>query len=205
MKLRCPLPECRKTFQWAADEPWPEDCPMCGAFIGMSEEQKGRVAAPFLALKGGQYAKAVDQVYRDAERSSEARIEQAVAMTPGATKDDFSALKVTNYSTNMVEGESAVKLQPSQEFQRNAATLQQAGVPIQNGGMNLTGQHQMFSSQVRTGPEPNAGVRALDRLRSAHRGNVDPRMNTPVSSLPALETQQPGYVPRGSAITPGVG
>lgn len=203
MKLRCPLPECRQTFQWNSGEPWPDDCQVCGCFIG-SHGGNG-VSAPYIALKGGAYAKSVDKVYRDAEAASEVRMEQAAAMTPGASKSDFSALKITDYKP-MVEGESAVRMpQPSEEFNRNVAALQSAGVAVQqNGGIELSGQVQAFSNQTRVGPEPNAGVRAMDRLRTVHRSNVDPRMSTPISSIPALETQRPGYVPRGAPIIPGV-
>lgn len=204
MKLRCPV--CRGTFRWNPSDRWPDYCQIesCEAFIGSDE--KNEVAAPYIALKGGAHARAVDQVYRDAERASEARIDAAVAMTPGASREDFSVLKITDYKANMTEGEAAVPMpQPSREFTQNVAALQNAGIPVHNGGIDISGQIPAFSAQTRSGPFPNAGAQAMDRLRGAHRGNVDPRMNTPISSLPALETQAPGYVPRSQPIVPGVG
>lgn len=203
MKLRCPI--CRQTFKWDPKDRWPDECQVCGEYIGSDE--KNEVAAPYLALKGGAFAKSVDQVYKDSERGAEARIEAAVAATPGSSKDDFAALKITDFRSNMVEGEAAAKMpEPSKEFTRNVAALQSGGVPVQqNGMMDLSGQTAAFSQSSRTGPEPNAGVRAMDRLRNMHKNNVDPRMNTPISSIPALETQNPNYTPRGAPIIPGVG
>jgi hypothetical protein len=157
----------------------------------MIEREMPEVAAPFIRV--GQKTKVIDQTFRDAQAAAEQRIEQAVAMTPGASKEDFSEMKLTNYKSNMVEGEPAVNMpQPSQEFMQNVNRLQNAGVPVmQNGGMQLTGQAPAYSAATRAGIEPNAGARAMNRVRSMHasQGHV-------TTSNPALETQQPGYVPR---------
>lgn len=187
---------CAVKIRAASFDDFPDDCPKCGAVL--SDPDKSGVAAPYIALKGGAYAKAVDSVYEDSVAAADRRIEAAVAMTPGSSKEDFASLKITDFRSNMVEGERAVNMpQPSQEFYRNVTALQNAGVPVQqNGGMLLTGQAQQYSASTRSGPEPNAGARAMSRLRSAHVSNLDPRIKNAVSSVPAIETQQPGYTPR---------
>ncbi len=203
VKIRCLV--CFDKFTVQSLDDVPSDCPLCGALI--NQKKMPEVAAPFIQLQGGARTRSIDKVYRDAEAASEARMEQAAAMTPGASKSDFASLKVTDYRPGMVEGESAVPMPtPSREFTDNVARLKSAGVPVQsNNGVDLSGQVAAFSNQTRVGPEPNAGVRAMDRLRAVHKTNVDPRMRTPISSLPALETQNPNYVPRGAPIIPGVG
>lgn len=203
VRIRCLV--CFDRFTVQSISEIPSDCPLCGAVINQKEMPE--VAAPFIQLQGGARTKSIDKVYRDAEAAAESRMEQAAAMTPGASKSDFAGLKVSDYRSGMVEGESAVPMPtPSREFTDNVARLKSAGVPVQsNNGVDLSGQVAAFSNQTRMGPEPNAGVRAMDRLRAVHKGNVDPRMRTPISSLPALETQNPNYVARGAPIIPGVG
>lgn len=159
-KLRCPMPECRGTFPWDAGKPWPSDCPLCGAYIG--SDGKDEVAAPYLALKGGAYKQAVDDVYRAAERTAEERIDQAVAMTPGSSRSDFSDLKVTNFRANMVEGESAAPPLP--------ASAQQLQSHFSTAPLN------QFAGGTRSGPEPNKGVKVMDRVRSGH-SNIAPIPN----------------------------
>jgi len=192
--IRCR--ECFGKFKVQSLDEVPADCPLCGAFI--NSEKRDEVAMPALFLHGGARTRSIDKVYRDAEAASEVRIEEAAAMTPGAQRSDFSELKVTDFRSNMVEGETAVAIpQTSQEFQRHVSNLKSAGQQMTpNGGMVLTGQAQAYSAQTRTGPEPNAGARAMSRLRTIHASKVDPRMNGAVSSLPALETTQPGYQSR---------
>lgn len=203
IKIRCLV--CFDKFYAPSFNEIPADCPLCGALI--NQKKMPEVAAPFIQLQGGARTKSIDKVYRDAEAASESRMEQAAAMTPGASKSDFSNLKVTDYRSGMIEGESAVPMpKTSREFNDNINKLQNGGIPVQpNNAIDLSGQVAAFSNQTRVGPEPNAGVRAMDRLRAVHKGNVDPRMRTPISSLPALETQSPNYVPRGAPIIPGVG
>lgn len=202
-KLRCPV--CRDTFKWDVSKGFPEYCqiPACEAFIGADE--KNAVSAPYIALKGGETARVIDKVYRDAEAAAEARIDQAVAMTPGSTREDFAQLKVTDYRPNMVEGEAAVRPpQVSQEFKNHVDMLRSAppapamahhGV-TPNGMIQLNGQAQQYSAMTQAGPEPNAGAKAMKRVRATHAERVDPRMNHAISDIPALETQAPGYLPR---------
>lgn len=201
-KIRCLA--CMGYFKVGDLDDVPTDCPQCGAFINQKEMPE--VAAPALFLMGGERTRVIDKVYTDAEKASEVRMERAAEMTPGAQKSDFADLKITNYRSGMGEGESAVPApQVSKEFANNVAALKSGGVQVQNNMVDLSGQTAAFSTQTRSGPEPNAGVRAMDRLRGAHRNNVDPRMNGAISSIPALETQSPTYVPRGAPIIPGVG
>lgn len=202
-KLRCPV--CRDTFRWDVSKGFPDYCQIktCEAFIGSDE--KNEVSAPYIALRGGAVARTVDKVYRDAEAASLERIDQAVAMTPGSTREDFAQLKVTDYRSGMVEGDAAVRPpQVSREFQQHvdmlrsappAPTLQHHGV-TPNGMLQLNGQAQAYSAMTQSGPEPNAGAKAMQRVRRAHAERVDPRMNNPVSDIPALETTVPGYVHR---------
>jgi len=193
---------CFTRMRAASMDDFPDDCPTCGAVL--MDRTKPEVAAPFIGLSAR--TRSIDRVYNDAVAASERRIEQAVAMTPGSSKEDFAHLKITDYRSGH-EGEPAVAMpQPSQVFQQNIAALQSGGVQTSGAGIvDISGQTQAFSHATRIGDTPNAGIRALDRLRGVHRGNIDPRMNTPISSLPALETQSPTYVPRGVPITPGVG
>lgn len=198
MRLRCPA--CRQTFPWDANKGFPEYCqiPSCEVYIGTGDNPE--VAAPYIALKGGAYAKSVDNVYREAEMASEARMEMAAAMTPGATKEDFSGLKLTDYRSGMTQGETAIKMpEPSREFTQNldnVAQFNKSIAPAQQIPMhyNQPGQAAAYSAQTRSGPYPNAGLRAMERVKAVHKANVDPRIQgTAISDTPALETRHPTY------------
>lgn len=202
-KLRCPV--CRNTFKWDVRKGFPDFCQVkgCEEYIGSGDNPQ--VAAPYLALKGGEHSRVVDKVYRDAEAASLQRIDEAVAMTPGSSREDFAQLKVTDYQAGMGEGDAAVRApKVSPEFARHvemlraapqAPTMAHNGI-TPNGMIQLNGQAAQFSAATQTGPEPNAGAKAMQRVRRAHAGHVDPRMNNPISEIPALEAVAPGYVQR---------
>ena len=194
-KIKCL--ECGDKFKVRSLDQIPPDCPLCAAPINHKEMPE--VAAPFIPLKGGAHSKAIDAVYRNAETSAEARIEQAVAMTPGSSREDFAHLKVTDYRPNMVEGEPAVRMpETSREFKQNVAALQSGGHTVHGAGvMDISAAMPQFAAATKTGPSPNAGDRARQRLRDMHAKRVDPRMSGAVSTVPTLTAQEIAMGRRG--------
>lgn len=168
MKLRCPLPECRKTFPWDAQTPHPKFCPVCGGGIGTSDAEDSAVVMPF--IRSAKMA-ATDKIYRDMENGSEVRVERAAEIT-GSTKEDMAALRITDMNDNMRAGDIAAKeadaamarlksMSPvAPEFKPNGAEFS-AG--IAQGAVALNGQ-------VTTGIEPNAGARAAMRVQRKMQG-----------------------------------
>lgn len=155
MKLRCP--DCRKTFPYdPVNESWPDDCPLCGAFIG-TDKDGNEVAMP--AIRTAR-SKSSDALYRQIEQASEQRVEQAAQMA-GVSKEDMAGLKVTNLNDARREGEIAA-------------------VPVVNEVTQFMEQTKLggfqgvdastFSAGVKSGPHPNAGAREAARTQRLLRG-----------------------------------
>lgn len=153
--LKCPA--CEQKFRWefATEEKWPKACPLCGAHTGHDVPDDVIVMPSLRSAK----TDAADRSYRELERSSEARMEQA-AEAAGTSVADMSALKITDIKTGVKAGESYMP------EVRNSVTermdqMKQAGMQVGFSGADAAN----LASQVRTGPHPNAGVKTLSAIQ----------------------------------------
>jgi hypothetical protein len=180
VRLRCP--ECRETFPWDTNKPWPVHCPICRYDVSLPPGDE--VVMPFISTSGK--TKAADNVYKAMEAGSQVRAEAASEMT-GQPVSEFSDLKITNMRDNLKQGEMAIAPVNNSVTQQMDA-MKSRGMPV-GFGTNGAG----FSGDVRSGKYANAGAKMIDVVRSQHAkatGSVG------MSSMPAIETLQPGYKPR---------
>lgn len=77
---RCP--ECAGKFKWNRNEEPPERCPLCNAWVSEDEPVEFVPKAPL--IKKSAYAKSIDQTYREMERSSIERADEAASMLDSA-------------------------------------------------------------------------------------------------------------------------
>lgn len=120
IKLTLLCHHCGDKFTWR-HEGWPDECPLCHSYVGT--DGKPEVAAPFLATKA---ARSHDDVYRAMERGAEHRA--YLAQEAGLSREEASALKITNMRDNVHAGEtSAPKLTPQQSQMMTQAIGGRAG------------------------------------------------------------------------------
>lgn len=168
MKLRCPLPECRKTFPWDTNTPHPKFCPVCGGGIGTSDAEDSAVVMPF--IRSAKMA-ATDRTYRQMEAGSEVRVEKAAELT-GATKEDMASLRITDMNDNMRAGDIAAKEADAAMARLQSTTRAPIGF-TPNGAEFSAGIAQgavAHNGQVVTGIEPHAGARAAQRVARKMQG-----------------------------------
>lgn len=172
-KLRCPA--CRKTFLWDMSRGFPRDCQVCHEEIGGEERADDDIVMP--SIRSARMA-VNDRVYRDMERASEGRAQEAASYL-NVPVAEVSDIKITDLRSTRQPGSIAAPPLP--------AHLQNVGGFGQANGAQ-------YSAQVQSGPEPNAGARTRTALQSFHQNLTKGHA---VSDSPALETQQPGYRRRG--------
>lgn len=170
--IRCPL--CRDKFSHDATKPFPDECPSCHEFIGSGRDD---TVITMPALRSAA-TKANDDVYRQMERSSEHRAEQAAQMA-GVPVSEMSDLKITNLRDNKGYGDVMAPPPPNLGSFGGGAPVP---MPMQ---LSDPMRASALSSQ---GPHPNAGARTQTLVRQMH-------ANTGqfVGDRPALETEMPGY------------
>lgn len=115
-------PDCGGKFDFLhhpSDELPPEQCELCGSYMGDTPQK-----APVLHLNYGKEKNRVpDQVYRRMESASQARAEDAAALT-GATVEEMSAIRITDMKDNTREGEHPAMLRATAaEKQLSTATM----------------------------------------------------------------------------------
>lgn len=150
--LKCP--KCEQKYRWnAAIETAPEYCPNQDCDWQDTKWDDSVVTMPF--IKSAR-TKANDQVYRDIERSSEVRAEQAAVMA-GVPVSEMAGLKITNLNDRK-DAEIAAPPVPNigQKYAPNGAEFS-AG--IASGDVTVNGQ-------TARGIAPRAGMRALSGLKS---------------------------------------
>jgi hypothetical protein len=99
--IRCPM--CKTKFRWlAVSEPYPRDCPECGAYVGHDRDDADVVVPNILSFS----TRCSDGVYRAMEKSSEDRM-YAAAEQAGCSPSEMSGLKITNLRDNMKQGDVA--------------------------------------------------------------------------------------------------
>jgi len=174
--LKCP--DCSRKFKWDTALPYPQDCPLCGAFVG-SDRPDTEVCAPHIKLSTGAL-KSADQVYRQMEAASENRVYQAAELA-GCDASDMASLKITDLNDRRDAPQAAVMApNPVSDFMQqhpNAAGFR--------GGAGLS-----YSSAVSAGPEPNSGARMRGVLQQHH---AEISHGTAVADRPAEETMAPTY------------
>lgn len=175
---RCP--ECRRSFKWDPLEGMPRYCAFSDCKFDMGEPPDDNVIAlpAFLSAKG----KSVDDTARALMDSSNHRAEQAAQML-GTSVSDMSDMKVTDLRSTKHEGEIAA-VPVVNEVTRQMDMLAARGAPVGFGAGATAVEH---SAAVRSGEHPNMGAKMRSMIH---------RSNGMVSDRPALETLQPGYIPR---------
>ena len=176
--LRCPV--CRTKFPWNPRDGYPDECPNedCNSRIGI--EDNTVICMP--SIRTNARTRGVDKVYRDIEKASEQRAEEAASML-GVSKADMSDLKITDLRSTRHEGDVAA-VPVNNEVSRL----------IDRGVGGFQGDGAGYSAGVQTGPVPNAGAHMRTQLQN-HHGQVT--RGAGVSDRPALETTYPDYRRRG--------
>jgi hypothetical protein len=161
--------DCRTRIPFD-DGQWPDACPGCGRDTSLPVTDE--IALPaFISPKKA----ATDKVYRDMERASEVRAQQAADIL-GVPASDMSALKITDLNDRR-DAEIAAPSVNNAVTQR-MEEMRARGMPTGFGA-------QVDFGAVSSGPAPNAGAHARVRLQ---------RALPPVAMAPEpLEVTQPGY------------
>ena len=164
------------------DSPVPRFCAVCG-YDSQGKVHQRALTAPHIQKP---VKKATDDVYRGMEQGSEFRAQMAQEVH-GLDAAEAAAMKITNMRDDARAGESS-EIQVS-----NAVTQVMAAAPSITGFQGANGLG--YSGAVATGPAPNAGAHAQAALRRQHAAFTagSGMVGTASSSLPALETTQPGY------------
>lgn len=178
MLLRCP--KCRKAFTWETGKGFPDDCQVCGEFIGTGRTDEEICLPAFISPRKN----ATDKIYRDFEKGSEVRA-QLAAEAAGCDVSEMSALKITNMNdrrdaeiAHIDDGGALARIQAS------------TPAPVGFQGTNAS----EYSGAVQSGPFPNQGAKTRTMIHQAHSALSN---GSAVVDRPAIETQQVGYRRRG--------
>lgn len=110
-KVDYKCPECEGIFEFMHhpnDEPPPDYCPLCKAYVGDDPLPK----VPVLHLTIGTHkGKTPDRLYRQLEESSANRAQEAADLV-GADVKEMAAIKITDLSDNSREGDVMAKMKP---------------------------------------------------------------------------------------------
>lgn len=166
------------------DSPPPDRCPLCGSWVSADAPPEPAFMPQAPGIKKSLYAQSVDMTYREMERQSEARAEEAAARLADEyarqPKDEFSTpllaetqkemlaqirseTKITDMKdpSEMREGDTAVKMPAS--VAAATANLQYGG--SKPGFQDMSGGVPNYQpGVVGNGPRDNA----LSGIRTAH-------------------------------------
>ena len=166
-------------------DPLPLDlpCPGCG-FVQEAYEQA--LAMPAIRTT---IVAAVDGLHRAMEEGSEHRALVAQEQF-GLDASEAAGLRETDSRTGIRQGDTSfvpVNNPVSQAIATQPQSFGFAGTAAQQG--------MAASPMVQSGAFPNAGLRAMEEVRAGHARLVAStgHKTAATSSVPALETQQPGY------------
>ena len=170
--LQCPECDHKFTFlRHPSDEPMPKFCPHCG-FAPESETLPNAITAPH--VQNVAKAKAADYTYRAMEEHSKHNAE-VVAAEFGLDAEDVKSMQITDFATNMQEGEIAavpVKNEVTQAMDRMPMT----------GFQPSSADIATFAQSAHTGYGAYAGLQSQAMLRSAHS-----KLGGTVTDTPAKE------------------
>ena len=122
-RVRLQCPECAEKF-WSKQD-FAAMCPKCGYEAEIPDDNV--ICAPFIKSQGS-ISVVSDKVYRDMEKASEHRAEQAAEMA-GVPVSEMSHLKITNMRDNVQVGESAA-MPVTNEVTRQMDLMAARGMPI---------------------------------------------------------------------------
>jgi hypothetical protein len=163
-------------------DPLPRYCPHCG-YDSEGEEVEEALTTPHLGLS---IKKTVDDMHRQMEEGAQFRMDLAQEKY-GLDSADVAAMKLGDMKDGLRMGDTS-----DVPVQNDITRVMEAAPPgifgFQAGGIG-------YSGTVAEGPFPNMGARTQKMIREAHVANTaDPRhVGAKTSSLPALETTNPGY------------
>lgn len=190
-RYRCP--QCSGIFIYdhhpsVEADPLPDGaaCPHCH-FVAETE-YPAAVVAPHIAKP---IRATVDNMQAAMEEGSAFRARIAQERF-GLSSEEARQLVETNSLDNLREGDiSAVPVNNivSQTIEANPSAFGWSGGAAQGA---------QLSPQVQSGPFPNAGAKTMAEVRAVHQQMVasSGHQAVAVTTLPALETQAPGYRPR---------
>jgi DNA-directed RNA polymerase subunit RPC12/RpoP len=183
---RCP--NCSRTLAYdhhpsIEADPLPEGlaCPGCG----YADTYEPAVVAPHIQRP---ILKNVDGMHRDMEAGEQFRANVAMEKF-GLDAAEAKAMVQTNSADNLRAGDiSAMPV-------NNAVTHVMDQAPHAFGWGGGQAQGAALSPQVQAGLYPNAGAKAMAQVRAVHGSLVASTGHQAAvsTSLPALETQAPGY------------
>lgn len=174
--LKCP--KCRGKFPWKPTNDMPEECPLCGAFVGNTRADDD-VVMPFIRKKSA----SIDKVYRDIEAGSEQRAKMAAEQL-GVPEAEMSGIKINNLSDRRDTEVAAIPVSnPVTQF------MQQHNMQPFQGGNGVD-----YSGAVQSGSFPNMGAKMRTAIQNKH---AEISGGSAVSDRPAVETTVPGYRRRG--------
>jgi hypothetical protein len=161
-------PDCNGVFRYLHhpnDAPPPDACELCHA----SMVGEGPVFVPQAPRIGTQLGKGQDQVYRQMERSSEARMEM-MAQHGGGSASDYSHTKITDLHDNQREGDVAAKYSPPPNYVSEFMKLNQGtSLPVGGGYAPLAGGTGIeYAAAAHTGAFPHAGASTRDGIVRSH-------------------------------------
>lgn len=159
---RCP--SCADTFEFMhhpSDEPPPRYCPLCGYDTQEQSRMESVITIPHI---GTLKAKSAEMVYRASEEGAKFRADMARDMgVDDAGADD---LKITDMKTAKHAGEVAA-VAVDNDVTRAMQAAPVGGVS--QWGMQSNPQAAMaLAAGAHSGPEPHAGMKAREMLRSGH-------------------------------------
>lgn len=155
---RYQCPECGGKFRWLFDEPAPLYCPLCSAYVGEEAPAEFTPKAPLIAKLGNAVP---DKVFRDMERGSIERADQAHEVG-GGDRSDYNNLHITDMKDNLREGEVAAVTPPPNPVQR--FMMQHPGA----GGVQGAASAQGYAAMAHAGPYPHAGASAVGKIQEVH-------------------------------------
>lgn len=120
-RYRCP--DCQRIFRHPAENPPPDRCPLCHAWVSEDEPPEEVFVPQSPAIQKLAFNKSVKQVYRAVEESSIQRAKDAADMA-GVPESEMAHLKVTNMRdpSEMRQGDMAA-IMPSPSVAAQSLTV----------------------------------------------------------------------------------
>jgi hypothetical protein len=165
--------------------PEPEVCPICNNTGEAEPEEIKKIPEGFTGPRlSSERAKLVDKSYRQIEEGSNQRAEIAKSM--GLDDDSANAIKITNMRDNLREGDVAA-MPVSNDITREIDSMGGAA----KASLNIIQSIPGVRSGAAHGPEPFAGLKAMEVVRGRHATEamkVLPGYSPPpMTTAPALE------------------
>ena len=161
---RCP--DCGGIFRFLHhpnDSPPPDECELCHSPMTV-DEPVFLAQAPRI---GTQLGKGQDQVYRQMETASEARME-LMAEHGGGSASDYRHTRITDMGDSSYVGDTAAKYSPPSNYVQEFMKLNQ-GQAVGGFAPSVAGAQPVeYAAAAHTGSYPHAGAGALDRIRGNH-------------------------------------